>query len=325
MLELINLQKRYAERSVLDGASLTVSGGEAVALVGANGSGKTTTLRCAVGLHHLNGGHVRVDGIDPSRDGRAARALLSYLPQRADFPLTLTVREILQVAARLRDLPDGAVERELSLCGLMRLASRTVSRLSGGERQRVALAMLLMPDVHLYLLDEPTASLDAGGAQLLIDRVCALRDAGRAVLFTTHIGGELDRLATRVAMLREGRIEPADETDSSHVVADLGESAASWVAAAMALRANRAWAVDSRLHFTAAIESAPGILAGLQDRGMVIQAFRTERQLRAALDLVHEEEGRGTADSADADVRSRVPGCLRRTRVWPRAATARSR
>ena len=250
---------------------------------------------------------------------------MSYLPQRADFPLTLTVREILQVAAKLRDLSDGAVQRELSLCGLTRLASRTVSRLSGGERQRVALAMLLMPDVNLYLLDEPTASLDAGGTRLLIDRVCALRDAGRAVLFTTHIGADLDRLATRVAMLREGRIESIDETDSSHVIADLGESADRWVPAAIELRAKRAWAAERRLHFTAPIGSAAAILTGLQERGLVIQAFRTERALPAALAQVHEEESRATADSADAFDRNRVAGWLWWTRVWPRAAAARSR
>ncbi len=296
MLELIDLHKRYAGRTVLNGASLSVGPGEAVALVGANGSGKTTTLRCVVGLHHLNGGCVRVDGIDPSRDARAARARLSYLPQRADFPLTLTVREILQVVARLRDLPDAAVERELALCGLATLASRTVSRLSGGERQRVALAMLLMPDVNLYLLDEPTASLDAGGTRLLIDRVCALRDAGRAVLFTTHIGAHLDRLATRVAMLREGRIEPVDAPDSSHV-----------------------------LHFTASAERAAGILAGLQEQGLVIRAFHTERPLPAALDRVHEEESRATVDPADADDRSRVGGWLWRTRIWSGATAARPR
>jgi ABC-type multidrug transport system ATPase subunit len=132
---------------------------------------------------------------------------MSYLPQRAEFPLTLTVREILTVAADLRDLPASAVERELALCGLEKLAARTVSRLSGGERQRVALATLLLPDVALYLIDEPTANLDESGTELFIDRVGALRDRGCAVLFTSHVGSDVDRLATRAVVLRNGHIE----------------------------------------------------------------------------------------------------------------------
>ena len=207
MLELVDLRKRYLERQVLDGASLIVRAGEACALLGANGSGKTTLLRCVVGLHRPDAGHLRIDGCDIVKQPREARARMSYLPQRAEFPSTLTVREILQVVAALRRLPSDAVERELALCGLEKLAARTVARLSGGERQRVALAALLMPEVGVYLLDEPTANLDAEGAALLVERVSALCAAGRAVLFTTHIGSDLDRLATRVATLKHGRIE----------------------------------------------------------------------------------------------------------------------
>jgi ABC-type multidrug transport system ATPase subunit len=117
------------------------------------------------------------------------------------------VREILSVAADLRGLPSAAVDREMSLCGLTPLASRTVSKLSGGERQRVALATLLMPDVALYLIDEPTANLDEDGTELVINRVAALRDRGCAILFTSHVGSDVDRLATRTVVLRGGRVE----------------------------------------------------------------------------------------------------------------------
>jgi ABC-type multidrug transport system ATPase subunit len=325
VLELMNLRKRYVCRMVLDGASLQVAGGEAVALVGANGSGKTTTLKCAVGLHHLDGGSVRISGVDPSRDGRAARMQLSYLPQRADFPMTLTVREILQVVSRVRKLSGGTVERELSLCGLSRLAGRTVSALSGGERQRVALAVLLLPDVPLYLLDEPTASLDAPGTQLLIDRVCALRDAGRAVLFTTHIGADLERLATRVAILRAGRIELTTHTDLSHLVVDLHGSAHGWVAAAMELKAQRVWAEDRRLHVVAPVASVGAVVGGLQARGLVIRSFRTEHALAAALDRVNQEADDAAAGPADVDDQRREPGWLWRPRYWAGTGATRSR
>jgi ABC-type multidrug transport system ATPase subunit len=213
VIELIDLSKTYGARRVLANAFLTVRRGEALALLGGNGSGKTTMLRCAVGLHHPDSGRVIVDGVDAVKDPHGARARMSYLPQRADFPATLTVTEILKVVARLRELPAAAVSRELALCNLERLGCRTISRLSGGERQRVALAILLMPTVNVYLLDEPTASLDPEGTALFFERVCALREKGAAILFTTHVQGDVAKLATREATLRNGRVEMADANE----------------------------------------------------------------------------------------------------------------
>jgi Cu-processing system ATP-binding protein len=208
-VELFDVHKAYGGRAILKGTSLAIGSGEAVALIGANGCGKTTTVRCIAGLRRFDRGQIRVGEMDPLTSPRAVRSLLSYLPQRMDFPQTLTVREILQMTARLRGLSDAPVERELSLCGLTKLASRTVSTLSGGERQRVALAVFFMPAVPVYLLDEPTASLDVVSARQLADRLSALRDAGCALLFTTHVAADLDKLATRTVVLRDGRIAAA--------------------------------------------------------------------------------------------------------------------
>ena len=207
MLELNGLDKSFGTRRLLSGASLIVRGGECVALIGANGSGKTTTLRCAVGLARPDHGNVRVDGIEMHVRPVEARARVSYLAQRTDFPVTLTVREILTVVADLRCAPAGAVDREITMCGLSRVAARTVGQLSGGERQRIAMAALFIPDTAAYLLDEPTMNLDPSGAGLLIDRLTELRNNGRAVLFTTHVAAGLEGLATRVAALRGGRID----------------------------------------------------------------------------------------------------------------------
>lgn len=206
MLELSGLDKSFGARRLLSSASLLVHGGECVALVGANGSGKTTTLRCAVGLARPDRGRVRIDGIDLMARPIDARARVSYLAQRTDFPSTLSVREILTVVADLRRASTRDVEREISICGLSRVAARSVAQLSGGERQRVAMAALFIPDAAAYLLDEPTMNLDPAGTCLLVDRLADLRDKGRAVLFTTHVATGLEGLATRAAMLRDGRI-----------------------------------------------------------------------------------------------------------------------
>jgi ABC-type multidrug transport system ATPase subunit len=211
MVELCGIEKAYAGRIVLAGADLTVQPGEAVALVGGNGSGKTTTLRCIVGLARPDRGSVRVDGIDPLADPREALARLSYLPQRPGFPGTLTVREVIAVAARLRRQTSRAVDREIERCGLTRVGDRLVSQLSGGERQRVGLAVTFVADVPTFIFDEPSASLDPLATRILIERARELRRDGRAVLYTTHVAADIDAFATRVALLRNGRVEVLDD------------------------------------------------------------------------------------------------------------------
>jgi ABC-2 type transport system ATP-binding protein len=207
MLMLRGLAKSFGDRRVLDGLDLTVASGECVALLGANGSGKTTTLRCIVGLARPDRGTITINGIDLTRDALAARARLSYLPQASVFPVTLTVRETLLTIARLRRLDSRAGDREIEQCGLAAVADRGVGHLSGGERQRLAMAVAFLPPVNLYLFDEPSASLDPAATRILFERARGLTREGRTLLFTTHIPTDVRYLATRAAFLRDGRIE----------------------------------------------------------------------------------------------------------------------
>ena len=319
MIEITGLDKAYNGRRILSGAELIVRSGESLALVGANGSGKTTTLRCAIGLARPDRGHIRIDGIDVWARPRDARSRVSYLAQRTDFPHTLTVREILRVVADLRGAPAHAVEREISLCGLTRLAGRTAGALSGGERQRVAMAALLIPDVTVYLLDEPTLNLDPIGTQLLVDRLCALRDEGRAVLFTTHVSGEVEALATHVAVLRGGRaVRVAAEAPAGerHVSMVAGERPETWVDAALAGGATRAWPMRGRLHAIVSDAALSGMLARLELERASVSAFRTETALATALDRLDEEE------HVDTPPVGRVDRCTAAGELWRHARWA---
>ena len=207
MLKLTGITKTYAGRPVLAGLDFEVSDGESVALIGANGSGKTTTLRCVAGLVHPDAGRITVGGIDAIGSPAAALARMSYLPQRPAFPSTLTVRETLQVVARLRKLPAAAADRELEACAIAHVAGRRVGELSGGERQRLAMAVALIPDVGLYLFDEPSANLDPAALRILFRRANDLKREGRTLLFTTHVPADLRHLATRVLVLADGAIQ----------------------------------------------------------------------------------------------------------------------
>jgi len=209
VLKLTGVVKSFGGHRVLDELDLEVAAGESVALLGANGSGKTTALRCIVGLARPDSGRIEVGGLDLLRDPVAARRRLSYLPQQSTFPATLTVRETLAVVARLRGLGGESIDREIAWCGLEGLADRGVARLSGGERQRLAIAVAFLPAVDLYLLDEPSANLDPDASRILFKRVARVKLEGRTLLFTTHIQADIEHLATRAVFLRQGRLESA--------------------------------------------------------------------------------------------------------------------
>jgi ABC-type multidrug transport system ATPase subunit len=206
MLTLEGVTKSYSGRRVLDGLSFEIAAGESVAIIGANGSGKTTTLRCIAGLARAEAGRITIAGMDRRRMAAAAHQHVSYLPQRPAFPATATVRETLDVIARLRRLSPRAVDRELDACAIAHVTDRRVGGLSGGERQRLALAVALLPDVDLYLFDEPSASLDPAASRILFNRAAQLTQDGRTLLFTTHVPADVRHLATRVLLLGDGRI-----------------------------------------------------------------------------------------------------------------------
>jgi ABC-type multidrug transport system ATPase subunit len=210
VLEIVGLEKSFSGRKVLSGLDLSVAAGECVALLGGNGSGKTTTLRSVVGLTIPDAGQIRVDGLDARRDPKSALGRLSFLPQKSVFPATLTAREALEVVAALRGISAARVEEEIERCALASVADRSVAVLSGGERQRLGLAVALLPDAKLSLFDEPTANLDPQALSIFFRRVADLRQAGRAILFTTHVRADVETVATRAVFLAEGRIAGGD-------------------------------------------------------------------------------------------------------------------
>lgn len=206
ILSVSGLEKSFGARRVLAGVDLSVAAGECVALVGGNGSGKTTTLRAIAGLARPDAGRIEICGVDALADGPRARRRLSYLPQRPAFPGTLTVRETLAFVARLRGLAAARVEEEIERCELSALSGENVAHLSGGERQRLALACALLPNAELALFDEPSSNLDARATAIFLSRAREITATGRSLLFTTHIPADLEHLAGRIVTLSDGRV-----------------------------------------------------------------------------------------------------------------------
>lgn len=205
-VEVAGLVKRFGPVLAVDDVSFRVDRGETVALLGPNGSGKTTTLKCAAGLLRPDAGNVRVAGIDLRGSPLEARRRFTFLPQQPSFATALTAREVVAFHARLRRLPAARVEAVLELAGLGgEVAGRRVGDLSGGMRQRVSLAVAELPEVEAMLLDEPTAALDPEAALAFRELARGWRRAGRAVLLSTHRLTDVQELADRVVVLVGGK------------------------------------------------------------------------------------------------------------------------
>jgi Cu-processing system ATP-binding protein len=206
MIRFEEFGKSYGPRAAVGSLTCSVEAGEAVALLGPNGSGKTTTLKGAAGLIRPTTGRVRIG--EPARDARLpeARRTISYLPQKVAFPEALTGREVLEFYRALRGAAPGRVPDVLKFASLNGASNRGIGSYSGGMVQRLGLAVALLPDAPILLLDEPTAALDPDGLCAFYGLVEKRRSEGHTVLFTSHQLGDVERLADRLLLLVEGRL-----------------------------------------------------------------------------------------------------------------------
>ncbi len=220
MLELRDITKAYGRRRALAGVSLTVNAGEAVLLVGRNGAGKTTLIRIATGFLDADAGEIRIDRFDLATTRASAQRRLGYLPEHAPAPAELTVRAHLATRARLKGIPaleaGAAIDKAMAAAAIESEAARRIGTLSKGYRQRVGLADALLGDPPLLVLDEPTSGMDPIQTKELRDGlVRATAEAkGRAVLVSSHAVADLEALATKIAVLREGELVAFDTANA---------------------------------------------------------------------------------------------------------------
>lgn len=194
-------------RPVLDGVSLSLAAGECVGLAGVNGAGKTTLLKCLLDFVPLDGGSIAIDGID--HRGPAARSPLAYLPERFQPPAYMTGAEFLRYTLALHGQP-----RDDELCASMldtlqlepAALARSVRQFSKGMTQKLGLAACLLLDKRLYVLDEPASGLDPHARALFKAALRRRREAGAAVLMTSHALADIDETCDRIAILHDGAI-----------------------------------------------------------------------------------------------------------------------
>jgi len=200
-----DLTKRFGSVVAVRGVSFQVRQGEALALWGPNGAGKTTILRCLLGLLPFDG-TVLVGGHDVRREGKVVRRLVGYLPQDIRLHADWTVAETLRFYARLRKVSEERVKALMAEWRLHDLADKPVGNLSGGMRQRLALALALLSDPPILLLDEPTANLDAPTRREVWSALTRLKAQGKTIVLSTHRADEVRHLADRVLVLERGSL-----------------------------------------------------------------------------------------------------------------------
>jgi ABC-2 type transport system ATP-binding protein len=199
--QFTRVTKNYGMVEALRGLDLTIRPGELVALLGANGAGKTTAVRALLGLSKPTTGEVRVFGGDP-RDARS-RTRIGAVLQIARVPETLRVREHIELFSSYYPHPRK-LEDVIEAAGLQGLERRKFGELSGGQQKRVLFALALCGNPDLLVLDEPTAGLDVEARRALWKQIRAFVASGRSVLLTTHYLAEAEALASRVVVIHKG-------------------------------------------------------------------------------------------------------------------------
>jgi ABC-2 type transport system ATP-binding protein len=205
LIEVTDLRKRYGSRVAVDGVSFTVERGEIFGILGTNGAGKTTTVECLQGLRKADGGEISVLGVDPASDRAALTRRVGVQLQESRLPAKLRVREALELFASF--YPDPAdVDVLLDQLDLRDHQRSFFGKLSGGQKQRVSIALALVGNPELAILDELTTGLDPHARRETWRLVEGVRATGVTVLLVTHFMDEAERLCDRVALFDAGRV-----------------------------------------------------------------------------------------------------------------------
>ncbi len=213
MIAFDQVSKRFGRVCAVDGVSAEVPDGQAVALWGSNGAGKTTLIRCFLGvLGHR--GRIVVNGRSARRRGKVVRRAIGYVPQELAFHDDMRLGTAMRFFGTLRGVDASRASAMLAAVRLAGHERTRVRDLSGGMKQRLALAIAMLADPPIIVLDEPTSNLDAAGRGEVVDALRSLKDQGKTILFASHRPDEVMALADRVLVMERGRIvrdtTPAD-------------------------------------------------------------------------------------------------------------------
>ncbi|MCP4122656.1 MAG: ABC transporter ATP-binding protein [Bacteroidetes bacterium] len=229
MISINDLHKSFGKVKVLEGIDLDLTDPGIYAVLGPNGSGKTTMIKCILGMVIPDHGTISVNG-SGIRGNWKYRKDIDYLPQIAQFPGNLTVKEILRMIKNLRG-QSSSDQSLIDRFDLRPYMDKKLSNLSGGTRQKVNIVLALMFDCHMMILDEPTTGLDPVSLIQLKELIQEAKERGKIILITSHIMSFVEEVSDEVLFILEGRVrykgsvealrEQTGQTDLEHAIAKL--------------------------------------------------------------------------------------------------------
>lgn len=288
------LTKRFGDFTAVDGIDVEVGRGEAFGFLGANGAGKSSTMRMIGCVSDRDAGDLRVLGLDPRHDGSTIRSRIGVVPQEDNLDTELTVWDNLLIYGRYFDLPRADIRRRaeelLEFAQLTERRDDRVDPLSGGMKRRLTIARALVNRPELILLDEPTTGLDPQARHLLWERLYQLKREGATLVLTTHYLDEAEQLCDRLVIMDKGRIVAAgspreliDRYATREVVelrftaSDVRDHAAAWLASERAGARVEALAervlvyTDEPDRTLAVVEELPGAPASMLQRRSTLE------------------------------------------------------
>ena len=217
MLEIRNLTKTYkGGKRAVDNLSLQVEAGDICGFIGHNGAGKTTAIKCIVGIHGFDQGEIKVDSVSVRANPMYCKSVLAYVPDNPDLYEYLTGIQYLNFMADIFGIPEDVrqkrIEKEASDLGLLAALGDLISSYSHGMKQKLALIGALIHKPKLLILDEPFVGLDPAASLTLKQKMHELCENGSAVFFSTHVLDVAEKLCNKVVIIKNGRLVAAGDT-----------------------------------------------------------------------------------------------------------------
>jgi Cu-processing system ATP-binding protein len=201
-----NISKQFGKLKALDNVSIACSRGECVALIGPNGSGKTTFIKSILGMVVCDSGSITFDGESILGQWKY-RSKIGYMPQIGRYPENMTIGQVLDMMKDIRQLQNAPLDEDLiHSFELDKMLDKRMRTLSGGTRQKVSASLAFLFNPEVLILDEPTAGLDPVSAELLKEKIMKEKAKGKLIMITSHVLSELDELVTQVIYMQDGKL-----------------------------------------------------------------------------------------------------------------------
>lgn len=207
MIIATNLTKKFGKLTALDKVNISFNKGECVAFLGPNGSGKTTFIKCILGVVVPSSGTILFNGKNIDKDC-AYRKFIGYMPQIGNYPENMTIGQIISMMKDIRQACNAELDEELiERFELGKIMDKRMRTLSGGTRQKVSACLAFLFNASVLILDEPTAGLDPLSSEILKKKIISEKEKGKLIIITSHVLSELDDLVTQVAYMVEGKLK----------------------------------------------------------------------------------------------------------------------